>query len=143
MEILWGILLVVLGLLAWGGQAISWFAPERAARLGLFEEPGDVEPALWADFRGEALWDTLSLWTMAAAGVLLVIDSPAWPYFGLVAGGSYVYFAGRGLATRRVFEHAGFRFGSQQSIAAGYVMLAVWGVAAGITIAAAAAALAD
>ena len=29
MEIVWGVVLIVLGLLAWGGQTLSWFAPDR------------------------------------------------------------------------------------------------------------------
>jgi len=32
---------------------------------------------------------------MVTAGVLLIVDSPAWPYFGLVGGGTYIHFAGR------------------------------------------------
>ncbi|MCP4966206.1 MAG: hypothetical protein GY926_13355 [bacterium] len=62
------------------------------------EAEDDVEPTFWADIRAEALWDAMTLWVMAAAGVLLIADAAAWPYFGLVGGGMYLYFGGRGIS---------------------------------------------
>lgn len=133
MDIAWGVVILVLGILAWGGQALAWFSPNRAARLGLTEAEASVEPAFWADGRGEALWDILSLWTLAIAGLLLVIGDPAWAYLGLIGGGMYVYFGGRGILTRRALMHGGFRIGDPGSVRLGLVMLAVWGAAGAIT----------
>lgn len=82
--LVWGILLTALSLPAWGGQVIAWRAPAAAQRLGLMEAQDSVEPAFWADVRGEAAWDSLTLWTMPVAGGLLVAGSPGWTYFGLV-----------------------------------------------------------
>lgn len=138
MGILWGVVVVALSLLCWGGQVISWFAPETAVRLTLMEAEESVEPTYFADVRGEALWDTLTLWTMVAAGVLLIADDPVWAYFGLVGGGMYVYFAGRGIATRRAMQQRGYRIGAAQNVRIGYLFLAIWGVMGLITIAAAA-----
>jgi hypothetical protein len=137
----WGIVLIVLSLLCWGGQAVSWLAPARAARWSLTEGEDSVEPVYFADIRGEALWDTLTLWTMLLAGILLVADQPAWAYFGLVGGGMYAYFAGRGIATRMVMQGRGFRIGTAQNVAVGYAFLVIWGVMAVITIVAAIVAL--
>ena len=64
MEVLWGLVILALGVLAWGGQAISWLVPSTAARLGLAESQETVDDVYWADIRGEALWDTLTLWTL-------------------------------------------------------------------------------
>ena len=111
MGILWGLVVVALSLLCWGGQVISWFAPATAVRLTLMEAEDTVEPTYFADVRGEALWDTLTLWTMLVAGVLLTLDVSAWAYFGLVGGGMYVYFAGRGIVTRRAMQQRGYRVG--------------------------------
>jgi len=141
MAILWGLVVVALSLLCWGGQAISWFAPATAVRLTLMEAEDTVEPTYFADVRGEALWDTLTLWTMLIAGVLLILDHSAWAYFGLVGGGMYVYFAGRGIVTRRVMQQRGYRVGSAQNVKVGYLFLSVWGVMGLITIAAAVVAL--
>jgi hypothetical protein len=136
-NVLWGIVVVLLSLLSWVGQTVVWFAPATGARLSLSESEGDVEPAYWADIRGEARWDLLTLWTMLVAGVLLIIDSPAWAYFGLVGGGVYLYFAGRGISTRVAMQRRGLRIGDPQSMKLGYAFLTIWGVIALVTIAAA------
>jgi hypothetical protein len=78
MQIFWGTVLVASSLLCWGGQTIVCFASTTGARLGLSEREADVEPTFWADVRSEALWDFLTLWTLVAAGALLIIDHPAW-----------------------------------------------------------------
>lgn len=141
MGVLWGIVMVALSLLCWGGQAIVLFSPESGVKLGLSESQDDVEPAFWADIRGEALWDFLTLWTMLVAGVLLIVGDPVWAYFGLVGGGSYVYFAGRGVSARVAMLRRELRVGSPQSVRLGFALLTIWGVMALITIAAAVVAL--
>jgi hypothetical protein len=101
------------------------------------EAEDDVEPAFWADVRGEAMWDTFTLWTMFAAGVLLAIDSSVWPYFGLVGGGMYLYFGGRGITSRAVILGQGLRIGATQNVRLGFAFSAIWAVMALITIIAA------
>ncbi len=141
MNVFWGIVVVALSLLAWGGQFVSWIAPKTAARLSLMESEDTVEPTYWADIRGEAPLDTITLWTMVVAGGLLVLDIDAWAYFGLVGGGMYVYFAGRGVFTRVAMQRRGFSVGAPHNVKLGYALLAVWGVMGLITIAAAVIAL--
>ena len=128
MQIFWGILVLMLSLLCWGGQTIAWLAPATAVKLTLMEAEDDVEPTYWADIRGEAMWDSLTLWTMVVAGVLLISDNPAWAYFGLAGGGMYVYFSGRGILTRLAMQRRGLRVGVPNSLKVGYTFLAIWGV---------------
>jgi len=136
-QIFWGIVLLVLSLLCWGGQTIVWLAPKAGVRLGLSEAEGDVEPAYWADIRGEAAWDLLTLWTLPVAGVLLILGTSAWTYFGLVGGGMYLYFAGRGVFTRVAMRRRGLRVGSPLNLKLGYAFLTIWGLMGLVTIAAA------
>ena len=143
MAIAWGLVVVALSALAWGGQAISWFAPQTAVRLSLTEDEDAVEPTFDADGRGEALWDTLTLWVMIVAGVLLVAGSAAWAYFGLAGGAVYVYFAGRGLVTRRTMQRRGLRIGSDRNVSLAYLLLATWGAMGLVTAIAAAITLAS
>ena len=82
MNVAWGAVVAGLSLLCWGGQVLSWLAPKQATRLGLVEAEDDVEPVYWADTRGEAAWDALTMWTMTVAGVLLIIDADAWSISG-------------------------------------------------------------
>lgn len=141
MNVIWGIVVVALSLLAWAGQTLSWFAPATAVRWQLMEAERDVEPTFWADIRAEALWDAMTLWVMVVAGVLLIADVAAWPYFGLVGGGMYLYFGGRGIATRVTMTRRGIRIGTPEGVRTGIVFLAVWGAMALVTIAAAIATL--
>jgi hypothetical protein len=140
--IAWGVVVTVLSSLCWVGQLLSFFAPEAAGRYGLAEREAEVEPAFWADARGEALWDSLTLWPMVVAGVLLVAGLDAWAYFGLVGGGAYVYFAGRGVAVRLTMRRLDVRIGTPGSVRVGLIALSVWGVMAAVTIVAAIVALA-
>jgi hypothetical protein len=141
MELLWGIMVLVLSLIAWLGQLTSWLAPATALRLTLIESEADVEPVYWADIRGEAMWDSLVLWMLPLAALLLILDEPVWAVFGLMGGGAYLYYAGRGIVTRLAMQRRGFRIGASQNVRLGYVFLAVWGAMALITMAGAAASL--
>ncbi len=137
MNVLWGLVLIALGTLAWGGQTISWLAPGPAARLGLTEEEANVEPTFWADVRGEAAWDAFTLWPLIVAGVLLVADSSAWATWGLIGGGSYLYFAGRGIFARTAMLRRGLRIGPKNGVRTAMIFLAIWGLTAAVTIVAA------
>jgi len=141
MNVLWGILLVVISLTGWLGQALSAFAPLLAAKLGLTEAESDVDPAFYADARGEALWDTLILWTLPVAGVLLALNSAVWAYFGLIGGGMYLYFSGRLILAYRTMQRRGIRIGKPKDVKVKYVFLTLWGLAAASTIIIAVAAL--
>ena len=137
MGIVWGLIVTALGLLCWGGQALSLFLPATAERLGLTESEEDVEAAFYADGRGEAAWDFVTLWVFVVAGILLIVDAAAWPYFGLTGGATYVYVAGRGVLARREMVRRGLRAGSGAGIKAAYIMLPVWGIAGLVTLVAA------
>lgn len=143
MRVGWGLVVTASALVCWIGQAVSWLAPATAERLGLTEPETDVDPAFWADGRGEALWDTFTLWTMVAAGVLLIVGHGAWPYFGLVGGGMYLYFAGRGIAARRAMLGRGVRIGDRRDVRTAMTALWLWGAIAAATIVASAASLGD
>jgi hypothetical protein len=141
--IAWGLVVFVLAVLAWGGQAMSLFWPRTAERLSLTEAEENVEPAFYADVRAEALWDTFTLWVTVVAGVLLIAGNGAWSYFGLAGGAIYVYFAGRGVLARRAMKRRGFQIGTAQGLKSAYVVLTVWGVMGLVTLIAAAIGLAS
>ena len=100
--------------------------------LGLLNR--NVDPAFFADIRGEAIWDTLTLWTLPAAGVLLLLNHYWWPYFGLIGGGMYVYFAGRGIFVRLTMQRRGIRIGKPETLKVVYTFLFIWGLIALISI---------
>jgi hypothetical protein len=134
MYIIWGVIIFIISSIGYFGQAISAFWPSTATKLGLTEPETDVDPTFYADMRGEAYWDTAILWTIPVAGVLLVLNNPVWVYFGLVGGGMYLYFAGRGIVVRKLMQGRGIRIGAPESLRVAYIFLALWGIAAVITI---------
>ena len=105
------------------------------------EAEEDVEPTYWADIQGEAAWDAFTLWTLVVAGFLLVFDQPEWAYFGLVGGGVYTYFAGRGIVTRVLMLRRGLRIGASRNVRTGIIFLVLWGITGLITAVAAAVSL--
>ena len=137
MGVVWGVVILVVGLVAWGGQTLSLVAPQIAERYGLTETEASVAPAFYADVRGEALWDALTLWVLPVAGVLLIADAAAWPYFGLAGGAVYTYFGGRGIAARRAMQARQLPIGNPATVGSAYAALALWGVAGLATVIAA------
>jgi hypothetical protein len=134
MSVLWGVVVLSLSLLAWGGQALSWLAPATAVDLKVMEAEDDVELTFWADVRGEAVWDTLTLWTMVVAGALLIAGRDSWTYFGLVGGGMYLYFGGRGIFARAAMLRRNLRIGAPDNVKLGFVFSAIWAMMAVVTI---------
>ena len=116
------------------GQTISAFSPKVAANLGLTEPESDVDPTFYADVRGEAIWDTIILWTLPVAGILLMFNNSLWIYFGLAGGGMYLYFAGRGIAVRLSMQKRGIRIGKPGTLKVAYVFLSLWGLIALVTV---------
>jgi len=103
MQVFWGAILIIFTLIVcWMGQIITTFLPKLAVKMQLLEPESEIDPTFYADVRGEAIWDSLILWTLPVAGILLILNNGLWAYFGLVGSGSYLYFAGRGIATRLV-----------------------------------------
>jgi hypothetical protein len=142
MDLFWGVILIIFTLLVcWLGQTITAFSPKLAVKLGLTEPESDVDPAFYADVRGEAIWDTMILWTLPVAGILLILNNTLWAYFGLVGGGMYLYLAGRGIAVRLAMQRRGIRIGKPGTLKLFYVFLTLWGVIAVVTIIMAVAAL--
>lgn len=134
-RLVWGLIVVILSLLAWGSELISWVAPHTGARFRLI---GDAsEPSYWIDFHGEAPFASVTLWTMVVAGVLMIFDVKAWAYFGLVGGGMYFYFAGRAIVIRIAARHRGVAIGGRKKHRLRYAMLTAWALMGLITIAAA------
>ncbi len=111
-ESIWGLILIVVGGIAWLGQVVTARSPSTAARWGLAEPRESVEPVIWIDNRAEAIWDTLALWVLPLAGVLLLIGHPLWPHLGLIGAGVYLYFAGRALVQRHQMRRYGVRVGT-------------------------------
>lgn len=136
MNVVLGVPLLLLGLLAWMGQVLSAVAPVAAARMGLTESPEIVDPTFMADIRAECRWDSLTLWTLPLAAALLLVNHEAWQTVGLVGGAVYVYFAGRGVLQRIEMARRRITIGKASNARLYFVFLGLWGAAGGAMIAA-------
>jgi hypothetical protein len=134
MNIIWGAILTIFSLLGWLGQAITALSPKMATKLGLTEPESEVDPTFYADVRGEAIWDTIILWTLPVAGIMLLLNNTLWAHFGLVGGGMYLYFAGRGILVRLTMQRRGIRIGMPKTLTVIYIFLILWGLIAVVTI---------
>lgn len=134
MEIVWGVVLILLGGVAWFGQLICALSPRLGIKWGLTEAAADTERVLFIEGRGEAIWDALIIWTLPLCGVLLMIEHPFWPYAGLIGGGSYLYFSGCVIATRIILQKNKVSIGSKNSIKLAYTFGLLWAMTAFITI---------
>lgn len=142
MNLIWGAILLIFTLvLGWLAQVINAFLPALAVKWGLNEPESEVDATFFADTRGEAIWDAMGNWMLPVAGLLLLMNHPLWPYFGLVGGGAYLYFAGRGIVVRLVMQGRGIRIGKPGTLKLYYAFLALWGLIAAVTIVMAVAAL--
>ena len=142
MNLIWGAILIIFtGILCWLGQVINASSPSLAVRLGLDEPEADVDSTFFVDGRGEAIWDALILWPLPLAGILLLVNNPLWAYFGLVGGGMYLYFAGRGLVVRLMMQRRGIRIGKPETVKLFNAILTLWGLIGVVTIIMAVAAL--
>ena len=106
-----GVLFTVLWLL-YVGQLISVLNFGLAQRLGLQEKPEDTDPLFGRLELWTARWDLLWLWTLPAAGILMLIDDSWWPYAAMVGGSAYVDTGGREIAKILSVRRHGLRTGS-------------------------------
>ena len=128
MSVIIGIIITFFSILAWLGQVITAISHSTAVKLSLTEPEQDIDPAFFADVRGEAIWDAMTLWVLPVAGILLIINNPWWPDFGLVGGSIYLYFAGRGIFVRLSMQRRAIRIGKPQTIKFAYLFLTIWGL---------------
>lgn len=124
-----GVLVLVLGLIAWIGQSLSFLAPSVAVSLGVLEPEGDLDPTLRIiEAKAEGLMDMALAWTLPASALLMLLDHRVWPYLALFGAGVTLYFAGLVSFSRVFLKAAGARVGKPNSEKAAYVFGALWAV---------------
>ncbi len=77
-----------------------------------------------------ARWDLLLIWTLPAAGFLMLIDHSWWPFVALVAAGVCASAGGREFVKMLSFRGAGVGLGGRGEVRLALSFLALWGVLA-------------
>ena len=129
MQLTLGWLLIIFPGILYVGQLISSVNFPLAQKLGLQENPDEADLLLQRAEKYTAYWDLVTLIWMPISGVLMVVNSTAWPLFALFGGAIFIDTAGREAVKILSFKHEGVRLGApkQQRLffATYYVMLAL------------------
>lgn len=116
MRIVLGIICVIFGGIGWIGQLISGINYPLAQRWGLQEKSEGTDPLYQRAETNAARWDSFILWTLLAAGILMLLNHAWWPLLALVAGGIYLDGAGREFAKCVSLRKGGIRIGTQRDL---------------------------
>lgn len=122
-----GVVVILVGLIVYVGQSLSFFAPEIAAKLGLCEPESELDESLYIiETKANGLSDMLLAWIFPLSGVLLILDHNTWPYFALVGSGIYIYFALLATFSRIFLKRRGKKVGSSSSERVVYIFSGIW-----------------
>lgn len=126
-----GVLVLLLGSIAWIGQALSFLAPSLAMRLGVLEPEGEVDPSLRIiEAKAEGLMDALLAWALPASALLMLLGHPLWPFLAIFGGGVFLYFSGLICFSRVFLKAAGKSVGGSGSENAAYLFGVLWAASA-------------
>ncbi len=130
-----GILVLVLGLIAWIGQSLAFLAPTIAVRIGVLEPEGEIDSTLRiVEAKAEGLMDLLLAWTLPASALLMLLGHQLWPYLAFFGGGVFLYFSGLISFSRVFVKAAGRKVGRSASERAAYLFGGLWAISAGVMI---------
>ena len=116
MQTVLGVVCILFGGFGWVGQLISGINYPLAQRLGLQEKSDGTDTLFRLAEINAARWDSFVLWTLVAAGILMLVNNSWWPYVSLVAGGIYLDGAGREAAKYISLTKGGVRIGSPKDL---------------------------
>ena len=126
-----GVLVIVLGLICWLGQAFVVFTPHVAVKLGVVEPEEDLDKSMYLFERySQGIMDILLTWLLPASALMMLLDHKNWPILALVGGGVYLYFPGVFSITRIVLKRNGLKVGSPASEVAAYILGVLWTLSA-------------
>ena len=126
-----GVLVIVLGLICWLGQALVVFYPQIAVKLGLNEPEEDVDRSMYLFERfSQGIMDVLLTWMLPASALMMLLGYDHWPLLALVGGGVYLYFPGVFSITRVVLKRNGMKIGRPASEVSAYVLGTLWTLSA-------------
>lgn len=116
MQTVLGVVCILFGGFGWAGQLISGINYPLAQSLALQEKSEGMDTLFRLAEINAARWDSFVLWTLAAAGILMLLNNAWWPYVSLVAGGIYLDAAGREAAKCLALRKGGVRIGSPKDL---------------------------
>ena len=122
-----GVIVIIVGLLVYIGQALSFFAPDLATKTGLNSPEEDMDQTLYIiETKANGLSDLLLTWMFPLSGLLMILEHPYWPFFALVGSGVFLYFACLTIFCRYFLQRQGKKAGSPKDVKVAYVFSVIW-----------------
>ncbi len=122
-----GIIVIILGLLVWVGQTLSFLAPAIATRIGLNSPEQEMDQSLYIiETKANGLSDIILTWIFPLSGLLMIFDHKAWPFLALIGSGIYLYFALLTIFSRYFLQQRGMKVGSLSDVKIAYVFSMLW-----------------
>lgn len=122
-----GLVVLMVGLIVWLGQSLTFLKPDLAVKLGVLEPEGEVDPTLHIiEARAMGLADMLLAWILPAFALAMLLGHPAWPYLALFGAGVFVYFSSVFMLSRGYLKQRGKKVGRPASERAAYVFGTIW-----------------
>lgn len=122
-----GIIVIIVGLLVYIGQGLSFFAPNLATKIGLNSPEEEMDQTLYViETKANGLSDILLTWIFPLSGLLMILDHHYWPYLALVGSGIYLYFALFTIFCRVFLKKLGKKVGSPSAEKTAYIFSAIW-----------------
>ena len=122
-----GIIVIVVGLLVWIGQLLSFLAPDIATKIGLNSPEEEMDQSLYIiETKANGLSDILLTWMLPLSGLLMIFDHKTWPFLALIGSGIYIYFALLTIFSRLFLKKRGRKVGSPSDEKIAYVFSVIW-----------------
>ncbi len=127
MTTLLGIVVIIVGLLVYIGQGLSFFAPALATKIGLNDPPEEMDESLYIiETKANGLGDLILAWVLPISGLLMILDHAAWTYLALIGSGIYIYFALLTIFCRIYLKRYGKKVGNPTSEKTAYIFSGIW-----------------
>ncbi len=131
MQTIFGVYVVLVGLICWLGQSLSLFLPDLAVKLGVLEPEDEMDETLYIiEPKVLGIVDLSISWTLPAAAIMMLSNMAYWPVFALIGSGIYIYFSGIIVVTRIILPRFGKKAGSPGSRKSVYIASFLWILAA-------------
>ncbi len=122
-----GILVIVVGLIVFVDQGLCFFTPNLATKIGVNSPEEEMDQTLYIiETKANGLSDILLTWMLPLAGFFMIIDNPSWVYLALIGWGIYVYFAFLTVFSRLFLKTHGKQVGSASDQKIAYIFSAIW-----------------
>ena len=121
------ILLLVVCLISFMGQLLSFIAPKLATTIGVNDDIKTVTKTHYIiEAKAEALTDIILLWILPVGILLKIVEVDVWKTFCLIGSGCYMYFSLLIIFTRIFLKRDGLKYGTDNVFKQTIVFGTIW-----------------